>query len=251
MLKVFRNIRRALLNQGQTGRYLKYALGEIILVVIGILIALQINKWNENSKSQKRIYNYFDKMLVEMRHNKGVLKSVQEVNLKFYEDVDRIARITAEKNPDSIPVLNSILGSLTVAGDIQVSFPVMDEFYEQDLQVAITNDSLKIYLNGLLDMRSLRNQVSQWAIDSYLNNIEPFYLKHINYSKTATNGSKKGYVLAGPDTNFEELMNSMEFWNVITLKQEANNYSARILERTLYMLEKVSVFLEKELKNPA
>ena len=110
MLKVFRNIRRALLNQGQTGRYLKYALGEIILVVIGILIALQINKWNENSKSQKRIYNYFDKMLVEMRHNKGVLKSVQEVNLKFYEDVDRIARITAEKNPDSIPVLNSIIG---------------------------------------------------------------------------------------------------------------------------------------------
>lgn len=50
MTKFFRNIRQSLQNEGKTSKYLKYAFGEIILVVIGILIALQINNWNENRK---------------------------------------------------------------------------------------------------------------------------------------------------------------------------------------------------------
>ena len=48
MIKLFRNIRKSLLNEGKTGRYIKYATGEIMLVVIGILIALAINNWNQN-----------------------------------------------------------------------------------------------------------------------------------------------------------------------------------------------------------
>lgn len=51
MIKFFRKIRQSLLSEGKTGRYLKYAFGEIILVVIGILIALQINNWNERNKN--------------------------------------------------------------------------------------------------------------------------------------------------------------------------------------------------------
>ena len=50
MIKFFRKIRQNLLSEGKTVKYLKYAIGEIILVVIGILIALQINNWNEKSK---------------------------------------------------------------------------------------------------------------------------------------------------------------------------------------------------------
>jgi len=50
MIKFFRNIRKTLLSEGKTTSYLKYAIGEIVLVVFGILIALQINNWNENRK---------------------------------------------------------------------------------------------------------------------------------------------------------------------------------------------------------
>jgi hypothetical protein len=53
MIKFFRNIRQNLLNEsppagpaGKTSKYLKYAIGEIVLVVVGILIALSINNWN-------------------------------------------------------------------------------------------------------------------------------------------------------------------------------------------------------------
>lgn len=54
MIKLFRNIRQNLIKEGKTSKYLKYAIGEIILVVIGILIALQINNWNEVQKGQMK-----------------------------------------------------------------------------------------------------------------------------------------------------------------------------------------------------
>ena len=58
MIKFFRHIRKSLLMENKTGKYFIYAIGEIILVVIGILIALQINNWNENRKAniQETIY---------------------------------------------------------------------------------------------------------------------------------------------------------------------------------------------------
>ncbi|WP_051285167.1 DUF6090 family protein [Aequorivita capsosiphonis] len=54
MIKLFRNIRKNLLKEGKTSKYLKYAIGEIVLVVIGILIALSINNWNSNRIKQKK-----------------------------------------------------------------------------------------------------------------------------------------------------------------------------------------------------
>src|SRR5210317_1036723 len=60
MIKFFRHIRQNLIMENKTGNYLKYAIGEIVLVVIGILLALQINNWNEFNKereSEKIILN--------------------------------------------------------------------------------------------------------------------------------------------------------------------------------------------------
>lgn len=50
MIKFFREIRQQLLSENQFSKYLLYAIGEIVLVVIGILVALQIDDWNENRK---------------------------------------------------------------------------------------------------------------------------------------------------------------------------------------------------------
>ena len=58
MIKFFRRIRLNLLSQGKTGKYLKYAIGEIVLVVIGILIALYINNWNTNRINKDKEQEY-------------------------------------------------------------------------------------------------------------------------------------------------------------------------------------------------
>ena len=55
MLKFFRKIRQGLLSEGKTGKYLKYAIGEILLVIIGILIALWINNKNQDRGKEEKI----------------------------------------------------------------------------------------------------------------------------------------------------------------------------------------------------
>ena len=57
MFHFLRRIRQNLIMENKTGKYLKYAIGEIVLVVIGILIALQINTWNEEQKTKAKIKN--------------------------------------------------------------------------------------------------------------------------------------------------------------------------------------------------
>ncbi len=69
MIKFFRKIRQNLLSQGKTGKYFKYALGEIILVVIGILIALQINNLNEKKKTRDKEIIYLINIRIDQIQN--------------------------------------------------------------------------------------------------------------------------------------------------------------------------------------
>ncbi len=66
MIKFFRKIRQNLLMENKTGKYFKYAIGEIVLVVIGILIALQINNWNGRRHEQKSLEKDLDILMYEM-----------------------------------------------------------------------------------------------------------------------------------------------------------------------------------------
>ena len=78
MIKFFRKIRYNLMSENKTGKYFKYAIGEIILVVIGILIALQINNWNE-----KRIEKKLERTtLLSLKQNLIV------DSLEIYDDFD-------------------------------------------------------------------------------------------------------------------------------------------------------------------
>ena len=75
MIKLFRKIRQNLLSEGKTGKYLKYAIGEIILVVIGILIALQINNWNEEQKQIAYQKNQLSNLQTEINAMKAFLNT--------------------------------------------------------------------------------------------------------------------------------------------------------------------------------
>ena len=62
VMKIFRKARSQFIEKGQTSKYMKYAIGEILLVVIGILIALQINNWNEADKEDRVLKEYLAKI---------------------------------------------------------------------------------------------------------------------------------------------------------------------------------------------
>tara|TARA_R110002126_G_scaffold35949_2_gene109909 strand:+ start:19021 stop:19785 length:765 start_codon:yes stop_codon:yes gene_type:complete len=87
MFKFFRSVRQVLLSENKFSKYLLYALGEILLVVIGILIALQINNWNEQQKAQLEL----NAILIEVYNDlNSDLKELQRRTV-FYENfIDNI-----------------------------------------------------------------------------------------------------------------------------------------------------------------
>ena len=85
MIKFFRKIRQNLLMKNNTGTYFKYAIGEIILVIIGILIAVSINGWNEDRKLKQEEQSILKDLKQEMKMNLGALKNVIEGHEKSFE----------------------------------------------------------------------------------------------------------------------------------------------------------------------
>jgi len=69
MIKFFRHIRKSHLMENKTGKYFKYAIGEIILVVIGILIALSINNWNEAKKSKEKERQILTEIISDLNYS--------------------------------------------------------------------------------------------------------------------------------------------------------------------------------------
>lgn len=80
MIKFFRKTRQKLLLENKTSKYFKYAIGEIILVVIGILIALQINNWNEGKKERKKEQAFLKEINLDFKSNKSQLDSIISYN---------------------------------------------------------------------------------------------------------------------------------------------------------------------------
>ena len=69
MIKFFRKIRQPLLSEGKIKKYLKYAVGEIVLVFIGILIALQLNEWNRKIQDLKLSTLYYQELLRDVEND--------------------------------------------------------------------------------------------------------------------------------------------------------------------------------------
>lgn len=101
MLAFFRKIRKSLIESGSARRYLFYALGEIALVVIGILVALQVNNWNEWRKDRFREQEIIENVYENITLNIELLKS----NLAFLDNLNRsttiIEQIIINKKPYS------------------------------------------------------------------------------------------------------------------------------------------------------
>ena len=104
MIKFFRKIRYDLMEKNRTGKYLKYAFGEIILVVIGILIALGVNNWNQENKEHRlgddlliRIHRDLVKDTINFRssmiRNDALREDLKESLVGLYDGIDNMEEV--------------------------------------------------------------------------------------------------------------------------------------------------------------
>jgi len=138
MIKFFRKIRQQLLTENKFSKYLIYAIGEIVLLVIGILIALQINNWNENQKKGKLKVSYRNSLINDLSldtlklgglitENYNVLKTLSNQKSRFLGSDTPIDTLTKIARFEFDPTLNTnfqynrnTLNTLIASGNIDL-----------------------------------------------------------------------------------------------------------------------------------
>ncbi|WP_179345955.1 DUF6090 family protein [Winogradskyella ursingii] len=114
MIKFFRKIRQNSLSENKTRKYLKYAIGEIILVVIGILIALQINNWNQSIKDKKSLNEYLVKIKTHTMEDLEQLELLSQGRRQIAELCKKARNSILEKTESDNLFLFKISGSAFV-----------------------------------------------------------------------------------------------------------------------------------------
>ncbi|MDP5092080.1 MAG: DUF6090 family protein [Polaribacter sp.] len=146
MIKFFRKIRQNLFMENKTSKYFKYAIGEIVLVVIGILIALQINNWNEVRKDQKQEIKLLKQLQTDLTANEveinGLIKRIK-IN-KFAMD-SLLINLKNQEYVAKFPIYVALIHRKSFFNNSNSGYKLIGN----GMAKLISNDSL---LNGILQL---------------------------------------------------------------------------------------------------
>jgi len=255
MIKFFRKIRQNLLSEGKTGKYLKYAIGEIILVVIGILIALGINNWNTNKINTSKQRDYLSNIKSDLEKQIPILNRLKErtdstifVGNKILTDY--------HSNQDFSLITN--LNQKMTQFFYTVKFPDISSTFNE--------------LNSTGQISLIKNKSLRTEIISYYQNSKDsqedirFVTSHIVYSHIYQSLKSSTVVLAenfGLKNDIVEIPNkihstlttkltdsdtSFELYNAINFRIISANANRRVLLASINEAEQLLDKIENELK---
>ncbi len=183
MIKFFRNFRQKLLSENKFSKYLIYAIGEIILVVIGILIALQVNNWNENKNLEHKTLIRLSSLAEELKSNKRVLESNIDL-IKF--DIQSGLNLVDSLNNNSVFEENKntyLLDKILELGPIRVrslTTNSLDEMINSGSYSTINSETVKENLLAYnSEIENMNYELQRF--EEYWRTIEsPYITKHFS-----------------------------------------------------------------------
>ena len=246
MIKFFRKIRQRLLTENKFRKYLLYAFGEIILVVIGILIALQVNNLNEKSKLNNETQEIFKSLNDEFKNNRAVLKE----RIDALENTNKYVKAVLDLTNSDESVLatiniDSIINLSLFYGNYNPANSTIQELISSSKLNLIKDNHLKDNLFNWLQVledtdEDFKNQDLQ-AITM----LEAYLVKNISFKNgmiynPLNYGDGKSKLFDGKyehifnDLEFENLYYGKRFWNTVMINhyKELDNLATEIINQT-------------------
>jgi len=248
MIKFFRKVRQNLLSEGKTGKYLKYAFGEIVLVVIGILIALQINNWNIDKSNSKESYDFVKRLKAEVKSNIDFTK--EEIEKKenqkrsslailkmFGEDITKLS----SKKFDSLIYISM------ANGNMEFKNGTLNEGLNTGKVALIKSDSLKALLYGLPSLVEEVRTGEKYMNEDLNTYFYPFIYEHISFRQMDYENTKHGEQI-GPSKfgghNNLDALNSLKFESLIDNIFYNSNVQIENYQKLKNELEKLYKLIE-------
>lgn len=245
MIEFFRKIRQQLLAQNKFSKYMLYAIGEIVLVVIGILIAVNVNNWNQQIAKKELEIN----ILIEIRDNFIDTKENIERNLALEGRLLQYCNRILDYLDNNRPYNNE----LDVAfGTYYWSFFVTPsnsgyEYLKQNGFNIVSNNELRKEISSVVDvdLKFVKENSERWAEHMESNISKPFHVK--NFRKYFPEESNPvGDEYAKP-INYEALKKNEHFKNIIAEIISTRMWNNASLNSTLESLNNIIIMINKEL----
>jgi hypothetical protein len=221
MIKVFRTIRQNLLAQGRVTRYLTYAIGEIVLVVIGILIALQLNNWNNTRQVKKLEIKYLKEIANNLRSDSVDIQFNLEFNQIRLQAGEMVLRSLNEHEAYS-DTMDRYFGNLLYTTRSVMNYSAYETLKSRGLEI-ISNDSLRMMLTQLysfsyhnvIDFEKQDDHALQYTV------LMPAVLQKVTMLPSV---NKSMALASATPKDFSSLKNDDDFKNAVIMNNDLRVY---------------------------
>tara|TARA_R110001632_G_scaffold232735_1_gene374415 strand:- start:5954 stop:6661 length:708 start_codon:yes stop_codon:yes gene_type:complete len=233
MIKFFRKIRQNMIKENKISKYLLYALGEIILVIIGILFALQINNWNEENKTEQELQSSMVSMIEELNENINYLnKQKESFQLRF----ERTTKLIENKATDKdLKEIIEYIGQDVNSRPFKKVFELIKE--NKQLQLIENKELIKSINNFYEYILPDIDKLSTWHDGFVSDNIDPYILENIPLEKG----------LVDPKIT-RQLLTQIKFKNILTYQSIIYENFVRATTYTIEKAEELSIQITSYLK---
>lgn len=220
MSRILRKIKFRSFYKNKVKEVLIYALGEIILVVIGILIALKINNWNIERQNLHKEYEFLVSLEKEFDVNIYNLDKIIQRKKAGDESMKRVLNLTGKNNfqMDTIKNLDRIIQVATVPYSFNFQDGVLNTLLNSGQLELISNDSLKFFLAGCHSIVNDGTEESREAWRMTEEQLIPIMSKYyLDYLDPVPFSSKMDEMLR--DRNFHNILKRVWVWNLASLSE--------------------------------
>ncbi|MDO1501172.1 DUF6090 family protein [Winogradskyella maritima] len=246
MIKFFRQIRYNLMEKNKTSRYLKYAIGEIILVVIGILIALQINNWNEKSKQDSEAQRMLKDLRKDVINDTIQLRDIYDKTIKRDSNLIAIIDLVApESGHDKQKFINLCIRNISFDNVFEVNSGTFDEAVSVGSLKYVPNDSLRQAIFNYY--RTTKQPLNDKLNIEQSNKALPIFFEKFMTTKDIMNlfGSESRL----PELDIGALGKDPEFMRLITLKLASQSEQRKSWNNYLSLGKELLDAIEKEIND--
>jgi hypothetical protein len=178
MLKLFRKIRQNLLSENKFRKYLIYAIGEIILVVIGILMALQINSWNQQRIENKQEIELLTSLKDEFQYNLRELEESIFINKKVTQSCIKLTELIRSDSINKVPErVDQLLVNIGGFKSFDARIGISGEIVNSGKLNILKNDEIREQLGNWLTILDDCEEDILFRADNYTMNLMPFLMK--------------------------------------------------------------------------
>ena len=251
MIKFFRKIRQNLLMENKTGKYFKYAIGEIVLVVIGILIALQINNWNEKRKAEFEETKILTSLLEDIKTAKINCQAQLDVELKNIKTYEKVLGNEAHKKAIlNHPKVDSLFFRiLWGVGDNGSVISAITELQNSGNSAKIRNKAIRKQIATLDSQLSSVEVIVRDRLDVQQISIDKFSFDIANFSKLVVGANNMYDINYGAENDYESLLKNQKFLNAIAIKLDLSDSVIKDRKQLMIEIESLLKLIENEIKS--